>query len=61
MRDAEVGDDDPVFREQHVVGLQVAVHDAGVVGAAQRPEDRLADGGRPGDRQRTVRLQDRSQ
>jgi len=36
FRDAEVGHDGVAAREQHVVGLDVAVHEAVVVGVGQR-------------------------
>ena len=42
--EAEVGDlDAPVVGEQDVLGLDVAVDDAGVVGGAERGEHRLHD------------------
>ena len=41
--DAEVGEDHPVGGEQHVAGLDVAVHDPGGVGVAERVEHPDAD------------------
>ena len=46
LGDAEVGDQDTtVGGQQHVRGLDVAVHDAGLVGAGERVGDLGDDGG----------------
>src|SRR5690606_23430575 len=60
--DAEVGDlDRAVIVEQHVARLDVAVHDARVVGGDQRGGDLLADPGDLGQRQRALGGEHRGQ
>ena len=58
----EVGDlDPPVVAEQHVLGLDVAVHDAGPVRRGQRPQHRLEQRQGAGRRQRPAVAQQRAQ
>ncbi|CAA9286601.1 MAG: hypothetical protein AVDCRST_MAG48-175, partial [uncultured Friedmanniella sp.] len=55
LRQAEVGDLDlPAVGEQHVLGLDVAVHEPGVVRRGQRGEHGLDDLERPGRRHRRL-------
>ena len=57
-RQAEVGDlDATVGRQQHVLRLDVAVHQVRAVGRGQRVEDRLGRGQRLGDAQRAALAQ----
>ena len=55
LRDAEVGDDRRAAREQHVVRLDVAVHDAALVRVRQRLRDVVQDADDFGDRERSAR------
>ena len=52
LRDSEVCDDGGVSREEHVVGLDVAMHDATLVRVRKRARDVAQNAHRLGDRQR---------
>ena len=54
LRDAEVGDDGGAARQQHVVRLDVAVHDAVLVRVRERARDVAQDADDLRNRQRAV-------